>query len=78
MCAIQTKDDNKEKSNRQGNVERVLGIVCSQEAHLNLHDDQILSIFIWGSYMSHLVFGLNPTVLAEGANTSKDRVAKKQ
>ena len=78
MCSMQTKDDNKEKSNRQGNVECVLGIVCSQEAHLNLHDDQILSTFIWGSNRSHLVLGLNPTVLAKRANTSADRVAEEQ
>ena len=78
MCAIQTKDDNKEKSNGQGNVERVLGIVCSQETHLNLHDVQILSTIFGGSNMSHLVLGLNPTVLAKGANTSTDRVAEEQ
>ena len=46
QSAIQTKDDNKEKSNGQSNIERVLGIVCSQETHLNLHDDKILSTFI--------------------------------
>ena len=46
MCAFQTKDDNKEKCNGQGNVERVLGIVCSQETNLNLHDDKMLSSFI--------------------------------